>query len=38
MAGQKRKYAVAFKQEPLRLPEISGKRVRQIEDEYRRDH
>ena len=33
MAGQKRKYEVAFKQEALRLLAISGKSVRQIEDE-----
>jgi transposase len=33
MAGQKRKYAVAFKQEALRLLEVSGKSVRQIEEE-----
>lgn len=33
MAVQKRKYAVAFKQEALRLLAISGKSVRQIEDE-----
>jgi len=33
MAGQKRKYDTAFKQEALRLLEISGKSVRQIEEE-----
>lgn len=33
MAVQKRKYAVAFKQEALRLLAMSGKSVRQIEDE-----
>lgn len=33
MAGPKRKYDVAFKQEALRLLEISGKSVRQIEAE-----
>lgn len=33
MGVQKRKYAVAFKQEALRLLAISGKSVRQIEDE-----
>ena len=33
MAGQKRKYDAAFKQEALRLLEISGKNVRQVEDE-----
>ena len=33
MAAQKRKYDRAFKQEALRLLEISGKSVRQIETE-----
>ena len=33
MAAQKRKYNRAFKQEALRLLEISGKSVRQIETE-----
>jgi transposase len=33
MAGQKRQYAVAFKQEALRLLEVSGKSARQIEEE-----
>src|SRR5512147_1957297 len=33
MAGTKRKYDGAFKQEALRLLEISGKSVRQIEEE-----
>ena len=33
MAGQKRQYAVTFKQEALRLLEVSGKSVRQIEAE-----
>lgn len=33
MAVQKRKYAVTFKQEALRLLAMSGKSVRQIEDE-----
>jgi len=33
MARQKRNYDAAFKQEALRLLEISGKSVRQIEDE-----
>jgi len=33
MAVQKRKYDAAFKQEALRLLEISGKSVRQIEEE-----
>ena len=33
MAGTKQKYDAAFKQEALRLLEISGKSVRQVEDE-----
>jgi transposase len=33
MAAQKRKYDAVFKQEALRLLEVSGKTVRQIEDE-----
>lgn len=33
MAGQKRQYPLAFKQEALRLLEVSGKSVRQIENE-----
>jgi len=33
MAVQKRKYDVAFKREALRLLEISGKSVGQIEEE-----
>ena len=33
MAGHKRKYDPAFKQEALQLLERSGKSVRQIEDE-----
>lgn len=33
MAGTKRKYDAVFKQEALRLLEISGKSVRQVEEE-----
>ena len=33
MAGTKRKYDAAFKQEALRLLEIRGKSVRQVEEE-----
>jgi transposase len=33
MTAQKRKYDQAFKQEALRLLEVSGKSVRQIEDD-----
>ncbi len=33
MAAQKRKYDITFKQEALRLLEMSGKSVRQIEDD-----
>ena len=33
MATQKRKYDTTFKQEALRLLEMSGKSVRQIEDD-----
>ena len=33
MVGQKRKYEVAFKQEALHLLAISGRSVRQIEEE-----
>ncbi len=33
MASQKRKYEAVFKQEALRLLEVSGKSVRQIEDD-----
>ena len=33
MAARKRKYEVSFKEEALRLPSVSGKSVRQIEDE-----
>lgn len=33
MGRQKRSYDAAFKQEALRLLEMSGKSVRQIEDE-----
>ena len=33
MATEKRKYDTTFKQEALRLLEMSGKSVRQIEDD-----
>lgn len=33
MSGQKRNYDMAFKQEALRLLDMSGKSARQIEDE-----